>query len=85
MKLFGSNFSKCNEKPSKSPQFIEERKYLKISLNKLMFVPYCHSIWVSYVNVQQVSNRNTVACFGLLQGEWDKQEKCVQCQCSNVS
>lgn len=33
------------------------------------FVPHCHSIWVSYVNVQQMSNRNTVVGFGLPQCE----------------
>lgn len=31
------------------------------------FVPHCHSIWESYVSVQQVSDRYTVVGFGLPQ------------------
>lgn len=40
MQLFGGNSSKYNEKPSKFLQFIDEKEYLKISLNILMF-PLC--------------------------------------------
>ena len=86
MKLLGGILLKVT-KTSEFIQLIEQTRVSKDFTKQIdvLFVPHCHSLWVSYVSVQHVSNRNTVVCFGLLQCRQDKQEKCIQCQCSNVS
>ena len=89
MKLFGGSLLNVM-KTREFLQFIEETEYLKISLNKLMVHSYLVVTLSGYhmsvfSRCQIESNRNTVVCFGLLQCRQDKQKKCVQCQCSNVS